>query len=60
MFAFYDARVPAEVCTAAGMKTWLRKSPDAQARLLMQESDALRPGANADIAASDLTALAIL
>jgi ATP-dependent helicase HrpA len=60
LFAFYDQRVPAEVCTVAGLKSWLRtntNAPDAArgfrqfgAQLLMTESDVLRPGADADVA----------
>ena len=56
--AFYDARLPADICTTAGLKSWLRRQsagPRApQSRdssgLLMSEDDVLRPGANADVA----------
>ncbi|MFT4045069.1 MAG: ATP-dependent RNA helicase HrpA [Solimonas sp.] len=47
--AFYDARIPADVCAAAHLKNWLRREPTAQKALTMQEADALRPGANADV-----------
>lgn len=60
LFAFYDRRVPADVCTVAGLKNWLRISASATgnvrgfrqfgAQLLMTEADVLRPGANADVA----------
>jgi len=48
LVAFYDARLPADICTVATLKRWLRQSPDG-ARLAMSEDDALRPGANTDI-----------
>ncbi|NGY06521.1 ATP-dependent RNA helicase HrpA [Solimonas terrae] len=47
--AFYDARLPAEVCAAAHLKNWLRRETGAQQTMTMAESDALRPGANADV-----------
>ena len=57
-FRFYDAVIPAEVCTVAGLKAWMSKQ-SAVARqdggssplqkLLMQEADALRPGADANV-----------
>lgn len=60
LFAFYDQRVPADVCTVAGLKSWLRNTASAEgnargfrqfgAQLLMAEADVLRPGANADVA----------
>jgi ATP-dependent helicase HrpA len=49
LYAFYDARLPAEVCASAHLKNWLRREPGAQQALTMQEADALRPGANADV-----------
>jgi ATP-dependent helicase HrpA len=57
-FAFYDARIPPEVCTTRGLKNWQRKieppqrvrGPGRISPLHMQEADALRPGANADVA----------
>ncbi len=49
-FDFYDTLLPADICTTAGLKNWLRKQPGAQASLLMVENDALKPGANADVA----------
>ncbi|MGH8504851.1 MAG: ATP-dependent RNA helicase HrpA [Stenotrophobium sp.] len=59
--AFYDARIPAEVCTIAGLKNWLRHSAPRDAlppgyrqfgaTLLMSEADVLRAGADADVAA---------
>ncbi|WP_051278013.1 ATP-dependent RNA helicase HrpA [Solimonas flava] len=48
-YAFYDARVPPEVCTAAALRSWLKREPQAQKALTMAEADALRPGANADV-----------
>ena len=61
--AFYDQRVPANVCTVAGLKAWLRQLGSGQpaarpgegarrfgAVLLMTEDDVLRPGADADVA----------
>ncbi len=49
-FDFYDALLPADICTTAALKNWLRKHAGAQASLLMAENDALKPGANADVA----------
>jgi ATP-dependent helicase HrpA len=56
-FRWYDARLPADICTTAALKAWLHASarnpelePNA-ARLSMQEADALRPGATADVSA---------
>ncbi|MDR3416543.1 MAG: ATP-dependent RNA helicase HrpA [Nevskia sp.] len=53
--AFYDARLPADICTTAGLKNWLRRigatgKPGAPAPLLMREADALKPGADPDVA----------
>jgi ATP-dependent helicase HrpA len=52
LFAFYEPRIPQDICTISGFKAWLRKTQGAKqaVNLLMQESDVLRPGANADIA----------
>ncbi len=48
--AFYDARLPADLCTVAGLKQWLhRTARGAATPLQMNEADALRPGANADV-----------
>lgn len=49
--AFYDARLPPEVCTDAGLRKWLharRLTPDTSP-LTMHEADALRPGASSDV-----------
>ena len=54
LFAFYDARIPAEVCTTAGLNRWLRAqqrpggagAPD----LRMREADVVKAGANTDVA----------
>ncbi len=46
--AWYDARLPAEVCTTAALKRWL-KDARAGERLVMDEAAALRPGASADV-----------
>ncbi|MBL6751820.1 MAG: ATP-dependent RNA helicase HrpA [Nevskia sp.] len=55
---FYDARIPAEVCTAAGLNRWLRQAAAIQRQggaavplLRMREADVLKAGANADVAA---------
>ena len=61
---FYDQRVPAEVCTVAGLKNWLRQLGTGQAPskpgegakrfgaiLLMKEEDVLRDGADANVEA---------
>jgi ATP-dependent helicase HrpA len=70
--AFYETRIPADVCTAAALRRWLHSAgierraaaapgqPLAELRaalapatgpLHMREIDALRPGADADVAA---------
>ncbi|HUP91852.1 MAG TPA: DUF3418 domain-containing protein, partial [Solimonas sp.] len=52
LFGFYDARVPADVCTAAALKSWLRRvdGPQLAGRALrMQQADALRAGASTDV-----------
>jgi len=53
IYAFYDARIPADVCTAANLKSWLRRASadrgDPGRLLRMQEDDVLRPGADADV-----------
>ena len=52
-FAFYDERIPADVCTAANLKIWLRQASadkgDPGRMLRMSEADLLKPGANADV-----------
>ncbi len=53
--AWYDARIPADMCTTAALKQWLRAcGANAQiephaSKLAMTEADALRAGANADV-----------
>ncbi len=51
LFAFYDARLPADICTTAALKRLLRdpQRAAAAASLAMTEADALRPGASPDI-----------
>lgn len=48
LYAFYDARLPAEVCTIAALKRFLR-APEHAKTLYMNEADALRPGADPDV-----------
>ncbi len=50
-FAWYDARLPEDICTTAGLKRALKEPRLAEpmSRLAMQEADALRPGASANI-----------
>ncbi|MDB5976940.1 MAG: hrpA [Nevskia sp.] len=59
-FAFYDALIPPDVCTTAGLNSWLRRlgaglKPGevgkAAVMLRMSEADVLKPGANADVSA---------
>ena len=45
--AFYDARLPPEVCTDAGLRKWLHATRGAS--LALSETDALRPGASNDV-----------
>jgi ATP-dependent helicase HrpA len=49
-FAFYDTLLPADICTTVGLKNALRREPGLQRQLLMAEADALKPGANANVA----------
>lgn len=49
-FEFYDTLLPADICTTVGLKNGLRREPALQRQLLMGEADALKPGANADVA----------
>ncbi len=54
LYAFYDLRIPSDICTANTLKHWLRHASNDKGdpgRLLrMQEPDVLRPGAQADVA----------
>jgi ATP-dependent helicase HrpA len=47
---FYDAVLPQDVFTTAGLRAWLRRERDAGQRLTMRDDDALKAGASADIA----------
>ncbi|WP_428311054.1 ATP-dependent RNA helicase HrpA [Hydrocarboniphaga sp.] len=53
LYAFYDQRIPQDVCTANNLKAWLRTASadkgDPGRILKMKEPDVLRPGANADV-----------
>ncbi|HZR35011.1 MAG TPA: ATP-dependent RNA helicase HrpA [Nevskia sp.] len=55
LYAFYDARIPADVCTSAGLNRWLRAQQrpgaPAAAELRMREADVVKAGANTDVAA---------
>ncbi|TJY58306.1 ATP-dependent RNA helicase HrpA [Sinimarinibacterium sp. CAU 1509] len=49
--AWYDARIPVDICTTAALKRWLG-GPEGRkhiAALTMQPADALKPGASADV-----------
>jgi ATP-dependent helicase HrpA len=56
LYAFYDARIPADVCTTAGLNRWLRAQQrpgaPAAAELRMREADVVKAGANTDVATS--------
>jgi ATP-dependent helicase HrpA len=46
LFAFYDARLPAEIHSIAALEKWRRQAEAANPRLLfMSQQDVLRPGA---------------
>jgi ATP-dependent helicase HrpA len=47
--AFYDARLPAEVCTDAALRRWLHAARDGGRALAFTEADVLRPGASPDV-----------
>ncbi len=57
-FDWYDARLPADICTTAALKRWLKAGAgdnsgrSRAAALRMTEADVLRPGARSDV--SDL------
>tara|TARA_R110000850_G_scaffold61445_6_gene140408 strand:- start:47223 stop:51038 length:3816 start_codon:yes stop_codon:yes gene_type:complete len=51
LFAFYDARLPPEVCTDSGLRQWLHQSRNQGPGLALSEAEALRPGASSDVGA---------
>ena len=44
LYAFYDQRLPVEICDGARLTRWLRESPENVRRLLMTKTDLLREG----------------
>jgi len=51
LFAFYDTRLPADLCTDAGLRAWLhaQRHSASPISLTLQEADALKPGASTDV-----------
>ncbi|HKY89723.1 MAG TPA: ATP-dependent RNA helicase HrpA, partial [Nevskiaceae bacterium] len=49
LHAFYDARLPRDVCTAAALRKFLHGAGAQGRALRMGETEVLRPGANADV-----------
>ena len=50
LYAFYDARLPSDICTASSLRTWLKRNPE-RARALFMTRDELvarDPGAISD------------
>jgi ATP-dependent helicase HrpA len=42
LFAFYDSRIPKEVCNREGLKAHLKKTPDLDAQLRLEKADLMR------------------
>ena len=50
LYAFYDARLPADICTASSLRTWLKRNPERARALFMTRDDlvARDPGVLSD------------
>ena len=42
LFAFYESRIPKEVCNREGLKAWLKKKPDLDSQLRLEKVDLMR------------------
>jgi len=42
LFAFYESRIPKEVCNREGLKAWLKKEPDLDSQLRLEKADLMR------------------
>ena len=42
LFAFYESRIPKEVCNREGLKAHLKKTPDLDAQLRLEKADLMR------------------
>ncbi len=42
LFAFYEARIPKEVCNREGLKAWFKKEPDLDSQLRLEKADLMR------------------
>jgi len=42
LFAFYESRIPKEVCNREGLKAWFKKEPDLDSQLRLEKADIMR------------------
>ena len=42
LFAFYESRIPKEVCNRDGLKAWFKKQPDLDHQLRLEKADLMR------------------
>ena len=42
LFAFYESRIPKEVCNREGLKAWFKKQPDLDHQLRLEKADLMR------------------
>ena len=42
LFAFYESRIPKEVCNREDLKAWFKKSPDLDQQLRLEKADLMR------------------
>ena len=42
LFAFYESRIPKEVCNREGLKAWFKKEPDLDSQLRLEKADLMR------------------
>ena len=42
LFAFYDSRIPKEVCNREGLKAWFKKEPGLDSQLRLEKADLMR------------------
>ena len=42
LFAFYESRIPKEVCNREGLKAWFKKQPDLDSQLRLEKADLMR------------------
>ena len=42
LFAFYESRIPKEVCNREGLKAWFKKEPNLDSQLRLEKADLMR------------------